>query len=161
VRRHRLEAVGNGKARRFPRATVEFLRERAGRGRSIQTANYYLREIKSFCRWMVKDRRMGDNPLAHVSGGNAKLDRRHHRRPLSLDELRSVIQAAQQSSRVFRKLTGWDRAVLYSVACVSGFRAEELASLHPTDFNLDGEPPTVTLGAGDTKNGRVAVQPLP
>src|SRR5262245_29421184 len=28
-------------------------------------------------------------------------------------------------------------------------------------FNLDGDPPTVTLGAGDTKNGRVAVQPLP
>ena len=161
VRRHGLEAAGKGKARRFPQATVLALQKRLGRGTGIQTMNYYLREIKAFCRWLVKDRRMAENPLTHMKGGNARQDRRHDRRPLSLDELRSVIQAARQSSRDFRGLAGVDRAVLYSVACASGFRASELASLFPEAFSLDGELPTVTLPAEHAKNGRTAVQPLP
>ena len=41
----------------------------------IQTSNYYLRDLKSFCRWLVKDRRTGDNPLAHLSGMNAAVER--------------------------------------------------------------------------------------
>jgi integrase len=161
VRRHGLEATGNGKARKFPRSTAAALQERLGRGAGIQTANYYLREIKSFCRWLVKDWRMGDNPLVHLQGGNVRQDRRHDRRPLPLEELHLVLQAARQSSTTFRGLDGQDRVILYSVACASGFRAEELASLCPTAFDLDGDPPTVSLSAGDAKNGRAAVQPLP
>jgi integrase len=161
VRRHRLEATGNGKARRFPRSTAVALQERLGRGAGVQTANYYLREIKSFCRWLVKDRRMGDNPLAHLQGGNARQDRRHDRRPLTLNELRSILQTARQSAREFRGLAGRDRAVLYSVACGSGFRASELASLCLPAFDLNADPPTVTLSAETAKNGRTAVQPLP
>jgi excisionase family DNA binding protein len=161
IRRHRLQATGNGRARRFPRATVEFLRERASRGRSVQTVNYYLRELKSFCRWLVKDRRMGDNPIAHLAGGNPQVDRRHDRRPLSAEELRTIIQAAQESARSFRGLLGPDRAVLYSVASVTGFRAGELASLTPANFTLDTDQPTVALAAAAAKNGRPAMQPLP
>jgi integrase len=161
VRRHKLEASGNGSARRYPRATVECLRQRGNRGRSIQTANHYLCEMKSFARWMVKDRRMPDNPLEHVSRGNVKLDRRHDRRPLSLDEIRLLIETARQSAWVFRELAGRDRSMLYAVACVSGFRAEELSELSPSSFDLGGNPPTVTLPATCTKNGRTAVQPLP
>jgi integrase len=152
---------GNGKARRFPRSTAVALQERLSRGAGIQTTNYYLREIKSFCGWLVKDRRMGDNPMTHLQGGNAKLDRRHDRRPLPLEDLRRVFQAAHESAHLFRGLTGRDRGMLYAVACVSGFRAEELARLRPSSFDLDGTPPTVTLGAEETKNGRAAVQPLP
>jgi integrase len=123
----------------------------------VQTANYYLREIKSFCRWLMKDRRMGDNPLAHMRGGNARQDRR----PLTLEELRYIIAAARRSDRVYRGLAGLDRAVLYFLACASGFRASELASLRPDAFALDNAPPTVTLAAEHAKNGRVAIQPLP
>ena len=56
---------------------------------------------------------------------------------------------------------GPDRAILYAIACANGYRAGELAELSPSAFDLDGNPSIVTLGAGDTKNGRVAVQPLP
>lgn len=105
VRRHELDAVGNGKSRRYPRSTTLALHERLGRGAGIQTANYYLREVKAFCRWLMKDRRMGDNPLGHLRGGNAKQDRRHDRRPLPLEELRQIIQAAERSNRSFRGLT--------------------------------------------------------
>jgi integrase len=161
VRRHRLEATGKGKARRYPKTTAEALRSLRTRGRSIKTSNLYLDAIKQFTAWLVQDRRLPDNPLAHLSGGNVKLDRRHDRQTLMADQLCRVIQSAGQSARKFRGLTGTDRAMLYSVACASGFRASELASLHPDDFTLDDEPPTVTLAAEYAKNGKTAVQPLP
>src|SRR5206468_274878 len=91
VRFHRLETTDKGSARRFPRSTVLALQERLGRGMGIQTANYYLRDIQSFCRWLVQDRRTGDNPLIHLTGGNVRLDRRHDRRELEADELRLVL----------------------------------------------------------------------
>jgi integrase len=161
VRRHCLEALGSGKARRYPQATALALRSLRVRGRSIKTSNLYLDAIKAFCNWLVRDRRMPDNPLAHLSGGNVKLDRRHDRRMLTATELRSTISSARQRDRSFRGLEGPDRAMLYSVACGSGFRASELASLAPSAFALDDSPPTVTLAAEHAKNGRTAVQPLP
>jgi len=132
----------------------EFLVRLKADGNGVQTVNYYLREIKSFCRWLVADRRTADNPLSHLAGGNAKTDRRHDRMPLTAGELRSVIVSAAASGEVFRGLTGQDRAVLYATAAGTGFRAAELASLAPEAFDLDSNPPTATLAATDAKNGR-------
>jgi site-specific recombinase XerD len=117
--------------------------------------------VKQFAAWLVQDRRVGDNPLAHLAGGNVKVDRRHDRQPLSAAELRLIVQAARGSGKSFGGLTGSDRAMLYSVACASGFRASELASLSPKAFDLDAVPPAVILVAENAKNGRTAVQPLP
>jgi integrase len=123
--------------------------------------NFYLQAIKQFCRWLVKDRRMGDNPLAHLSGGNVRTDRRHDRRELAEEELRALLAATRSSERTFRGLTGWDRFHLYATACATGFRASGLASLTPESFDLDAENPTVTLAARDNKNRRQRVQPVP
>jgi excisionase family DNA binding protein len=161
VRRHRLEATGQGKARRFPRATVEALQDRLCQGASVETANQYLTHLKSFVRWLVKDRRMGENPFAHVEAGNAAVDRRHDRRELTSDELRLLLAATRDSGRTFRGLTGPDRYALYATACGSGFRAGALASLTPDSFHLDGAPPTVTLSARRNKSRVLRVQPLP
>jgi hypothetical protein len=161
ISRHRLAAHGRGKARRYPRATAEALYFLRASGRSIKTSNLYLDSAKQFASWLVQDRRTGVNPLVHLSGGNVKLDRRHDRRALGLHELRAVIGAAKKSTRVFLGMTGADRAMLYSVACASGFRAEELSTLRPTAFALDGDPATITLSAENAKNGKTAVQPLP
>src|SRR5262249_16665883 len=95
VRRHKLEAGGHGKARRHPRATAQALHGLGTRGRSIKTTNLYLDAIKGFVAWMVQDRRLPDNPLAHLSGGNVKLDRRHDRQTLSEAQLVSVLRAAE------------------------------------------------------------------
>jgi hypothetical protein len=43
----------------------KFRRQSAG----IATLNYYLREMKAFTRWLVRDRRTADNVLAHLQGG--------------------------------------------------------------------------------------------
>ncbi|MHB1426585.1 MAG: helix-turn-helix domain-containing protein [Gemmataceae bacterium] len=160
VRRHHLDAEGAGKPRRFPRATVEALQERFAKGASIQTTNDYLSALKSFGRWLVKDRRMGENPFEHLSGGNARVDRRHDRRELIADELRQLLAATRASTRTFRGLSGEDRFHLYAVACGSGYRASGLASLTPESFDLDGETPTVTLSARRNKSRVQKVQPF-
>lgn len=161
VRRHKLPATGQGRARRFPRATVKALRERLGRGRSVQTSNFYLQALKQFCRWLVKDRRIAENPLAHLEGGNTRIDRRHDRRELEAEELRRLLAVARASEWTFRGLAGPDRFVLYATACGTGFRASALASLTPESFDLDAYSPTVTLTARHSKNKKTKVQPLP
>jgi integrase/recombinase XerC len=161
VRRHGLSATGKGKGRRFPRETAEALREHLARGASVQTVNGYLQAIKQFCRWMVKDRRMGESPLAHLQGGNVKTDRRHDRRELEADELRCLLAAARDSERSFCGLSGRDRYHLYATACGTGFRASALASLTPESFDLSATFPTVTLAARQNKSRKLKVQPLP
>jgi len=161
VRRHGLEAVGKGRARRFPQATVLALHTRLSRGSGTQTSAYYLREAKSFCRWLVRDRRTPENPLAHLQGGNVKLDRRHDRRELAHAEVGRLIAAALASQQPYRGLTGVDRAILYAAALGTGFRSSELASLHPEAFELESDLPTVKLEAAHAKNRQEVIQPLP
>jgi len=144
VRRHRLEATGKGKKRRFPKATAEALYALRTRGRSIKTSNLYLDALKAFVAWMVRGKRAADNPLAHLSGGNVKLDRRHDRQTLSEDQLSAILRAALASEKTFRGLDGPDRHFLYLAAMTTGFRAEEVASLTPESFALDETPPSLS-----------------
>jgi hypothetical protein len=76
VRRHGLEATGNGQAHRFPRSTAVALQERLGRGAGIQTANYYLREIKSR-RAVIVDSANYDLDSAEYDSSVPSLFRRH------------------------------------------------------------------------------------
>jgi len=104
---------------------------------------------------------MAENPLAYLSGGNIKLDRRHDRQALAPADLGCVLQEALQSNRVFRGLHGRDRYFLYLTGMTTGYRAGELASLQPAAFALDDDPPEVRLAAAFTKNKQPAFQPIP
>jgi hypothetical protein len=161
VRRYRLQAVGQSRKRRFPRATVEALQARLCQGVSVETSNQYLGHAKAFCRWLVKNHRMADNPLAHLGEGNVQTDRRHDRRELTAEELRRLLAVTRSSERAFRGLDGRDRFHLYASACGTGFRASALASLIPESFDLDGDTPTVTLAARENKSRKTKVQPIP
>jgi len=57
-------------------------------------------------------------------------------------------------------MLGPDRAMAYRVALGTGFRAKELRSLTPASFDLDADPPTVTVTAGYSKRRRQDVQPI-
>jgi hypothetical protein len=105
VRRHRLPAEGKGKARRFPRATVAALLGKKGRGASVETSNQYLAHLKSFFNWLVKDRRIGESPVAHLAPGNIDVDRRHDRRELGAGELRRLLLATPDSERTLPRAT--------------------------------------------------------
>src|SRR5262249_10348324 len=128
-------------------------------GMSIASCNHILTAVKMFTRWLVKDRRTGDNPIAHLSAANAKLDRRVVPRDLSGEEL-AVLLGASRTGKTRWALTGSDREMLYRVAVMTGLRASELASLTPESFALTVETPTVTVQAGYSKHRREDVLPL-
>ena len=129
------------------------------RGISAQTFNFYLGAIKQFCRWMVKDRRALESPVAHLDGLNVKTDRRHDRRAFTVDELSLLLAAARGGPERFG-MTGEERALLYWLAVETGLRAGELRSLTRTSFGLDGDTFTVTVGAAYSKRRREDTLPL-
>lgn len=126
---------------------------------SAQTRAFYLTAFKAFCRWMVLDRRMPDNPVAHLQPRSTAADRRHDRAVLSSEDLAKLIAAAKKGQPV-HNLTGTDRAMLYLVAAYTGLRAHELASLTPASFKLDCARPTLTVQAGYSKHGETDVLPV-
>jgi integrase len=159
TRRGMLRGEGKGKKQRYRREDVAELLGHRGRGIGIETSNHYLVAVKSFTKWMVRDRRAAFDPLTHLSGLNADLDKRHQRRPLSAAEFGRFLEATA-AGKPFRGLTGPDRIVLYCVAARTGLRASELGSLSPASFGLDSDPPTVTVQAGYSKHRRKDILPL-
>jgi len=130
-------------------------------GISSASANYYLRDVKGFFRWMVRDGRASENPLEHLLGVKAsavKADKRE-RRALSADELRRLLDATATAQERYG-MTGATRATLYRLAVETGLRAGELRSLTRASFALDGDGPSVTIDAAYSKNRRADTLPL-
>ena len=142
-----------------PSGVEAFLRDLRDRGRSIETSNHYLRAVKQFCRWMVLDRRTGDNPLAHLKKLNVDMDRRHDRRPLSPEEFAALIESAAAGPMV-QNVPGAERAMLYILAAWTGFRRKELSSLTLRSFDLESEFPTLQVKAGFSKRRKADTIPL-
>ena len=137
-----------------------YLAQRRRSGLSIQTSNFYLQAAKQFFGWLVADRRTDDNPLAHLKGQNVKLDRRHDRRALELEELQRLIEATVAGPQHHR-MTGPDRAMLYKMAVSTGLRANELATLTWASLDFEGPEPSVTVLAGYSKHRREDLVYLP
>jgi integrase len=140
-------------------AVVNCLSALRQEGTSVQTSNHYLRTIKQFARWLVLDRRMAENPLAHLATLNVEVDRRRRRRALSLAEFDRLIAAAENGP-VVMGLAGQDRANLYIIATYTGYRRGEIGSITPGSFDFSADPPTLTVKAGHSKRRRTDVIPL-
>jgi integrase len=107
----------------------------------------------------VKSRRLTENPFRFLEKLNTELDIRHQRRPLDSEEFARLL-AAPKIGSPYAGVSGPDRAMLYFTAAATGLRASELASLKPASFNLDANPPTVTLEAAYSKHRREDTLPL-
>src|SRR3990172_9754573 len=124
----------------------EFLALLRADGKSIASSNNYLRAIKMFARWLVRDRRTNDDRLAHLSKMNPDLDRRRIRRPLSMEEFGRLLEAAESGPSI-QRVAGADRAVLYIVGAYTGYRRNEIGSGAPQAFDFVSEPPPPTRPA--------------
>src|SRR5262245_49356660 len=93
-------------------AALATLREE---GRSLATCNHHATAICGFAKWCHKTHRLREHPLRGVERFNAKEDRRHDRRTISLEELQQLIKAAEQGPRYVR-MTGPMRALCYRLA---------------------------------------------
>ena len=138
---------------------VECLAQLRENGLSIQTTNHHIRAIKQFSRWLVRDRRTGDDRLAHLAMQNPKVDRRHDRRPLTPDEFRRLVHAAKSGPPV-ESIDGPDRAMMYVLAAWTGFRKGEIGSLTRESFRLEAHPSTATVAAAYSKRRREDTQIL-
>ncbi len=90
-------------------------------GRSLATCNHHRAAIKAFSKWCDETSRTREDVLRGVKGFNAKEDRRHDRRTVSLDELHRLVETA----------TTWDRIHGYDWPCgrmLSSRRGNRLAS---------------------------------
>ena len=144
-----------------PDRVLRFLGERRGNkvGGSARSFNAYLQSVKGFARWMVDTGRASDSPLKTLKGLNAKVDRRHQRRPLTVEEMRWLLDTTASGSDN-EGMTGTDRSMLYRLAVETALRSSELRSLTRASFNLDVQPPTVTVLAAYAKNRKEARQEL-
>jgi len=127
---------------------------RTNQNMSLETCNHYMRSMKSFARWMLRNDRLYRNPLDNLELVNTSTDRRHDRRPLSMDEFIRMYEAAKTGPPV-EGIIGHDRAMLYLLAAWTGFRKGELGSLTLRNFvGLDTETPMVMVRAGYSKRRR-------
>lgn len=139
--------------------TLEFLGELRRSGKSVQTYNHYLKSIKQFTRWLVRDRRSPVDALAHLSKLNVSTDRRHDRRVLTIEEFGWLIQTAHHGPPI-ESISGPDREMTYLLAGWTGFRKGEIGSLTPRSLRLDDDPPTATVAACYSKRRRQDTQIL-
>ena len=141
-------------------AVLRKIAELRGDGSSLRTCNAYLCAIKTFTRWLWREKRTPDDALAGLSLFNEATDRRHVRRELTPEELTYLLWFVETRTMAAHNMSGPDRAMLYRTALGTGFRAKELRSLMPASFNLDADPPTVTVEAAYSKHRRPDVQPI-
>ncbi len=129
-------------------------------GKSLRTCNAHLRSIKSFTRWLWREKRTPDDALAGLSAFNETTDRRHIRRELTPDEIQWLLTTVEKQDLPNFKLDGMTRAMAYRVALGTGFRVKELRTMTPTSFDPTTDPPTATVEAGYSKRGRRDEQPI-
>lgn len=141
-----------------PLAVKSYLAQLRKDGLSEQTAMHYIRAIKQLTLFLVKHKRLHENPFTELKV-KKDVEKKHPRRALSAVELNKLLETTRRLGS-FRGLSGPDRAMLYLTAVQTGFRASELASLVVLDLNLDQEPAVVVLDGSRTKNGKEAKIPL-
>ena len=109
---------------------------------------------------MIRNGRLSKNPLAHLE----KIivtdkDRRRVRMASEDGELERLL-AATMAGEEHHGLSGPERALLYRLAIETGFRWSECRSLVKASFNLDGNPPAVTVASGRAKNRKERTNPI-
>ena len=143
-----------------PSMVLQAIQTKLANGTSLRTCNAYLRSLKSFARWLYRERRASEDTLMSLQGFNEQTDKRHTRREVSTEELTYLLAFVEQDTRPGFNLRGVDRAMLYRVALGTGFRANELRSLTVGSFSLSGDSPPITVKASYSKRRRDDVQPI-
>ncbi len=124
-----------------------------------RTYNHYLQAIDQFCNWLVP-KRLSVNPLAGLERLNTEVDVRHPRRALTVEEFGQLLQSARTSGVTIQCYDGEQRARIYLLSFLTGLRRKELGTLTPRNFDLDANPPILTVNAACSKHRRQDVLPL-
>ena len=132
--------------------------ERRDANDASRTINGYLQALGQMVKWAIADGRLASSPLAGV-GLVRVIGQTFQRRPLDPVEIGTLLHTTEVGP-VRRGVGGPDRAMLYRLALGTGFRVSELASLTPACFDLNADPPAVTVRAAYSKRRRDDRQPV-
>jgi hypothetical protein len=107
--------------------------------------------------WCSETHRFRQNPLRGVEKFDAKEDRRHDRRTISVAELRRLIEVAQGRGHG-GLMTGPMRTLCSGLASAIGLQFSEIKSITPGSFDWDAL--SVIVAAAFTKSGEPVTLPL-
>lgn len=127
------------------------------KGSSINVANKYLKNFKSFISWMIKNQRLQQNPVQHLSPLK-KVERDYVRRALKPNEINELITATIQADK-YHALAGHERSLVYRLAIYTGFRYKEIQTLERLDITF-GIEPNITVQSINAKNNKTVTMPL-
>ena len=129
-------------------------------GRSAQTANHFRAAIRAFLKWCHRRGRVRSVSSDGVESFNVDEDLRHVRRSLTDAELALLIHFAESGpDRLWHVRPPSVDRVPYRR--LSGVSVDELRSLTPESFHLEGPRPSIALAASSSKNRKPADQPVP
>ena len=156
-----IEGCGFEKLADFKPEPIEtYLRARRQAGLGPRTSNHYLQTVQTFLNWCVATGRSLSNPLLAIERVNEQVDVRHQRRALSSEEFAKLVNSARSSETKTQCFDGETRARIYILAYMTGLRRKELGSLTKDSFDLDGNPPTLTVAAASSKHRKKDTLPL-
>jgi integrase len=139
-------------------ADLRLLPGRRGRARmSDSSVAHHARALKSFVKWLWRDKRVRDDLLAHME--LPEVHDKMTRRALEVEEIAALL-ATTPTLRRRARLTGPDRMIVYSVALGTGYRLNEVMSLTPESFDLDADPPVILCAGKNCKNRKDTRQPI-
>jgi integrase len=130
-------------------------------GKALRTCNAHLTTLKGFLKWCRMDGRLVDDILLAVEPYDHETDPRHARRAPLLEEIHRLLAAARARTADHCQFFGEDRAKAYEIAIMTGYRANEIRSLTPECFSLDGDHPCITVRPTISKRRRLDIQPIP
>lgn len=116
-----------------PTAVQGYLAGRRRQGMSATTSNHYLKQLKAFANWLVREKRAKSNPLVSATKVTEVKDTQ---RAFSQAELERLLEVTCCGPVRFG-MTGLERYWLYRFAAETGLRAGEIRRLRPSDFDWD------------------------
>ena len=125
-----------------------------------RTYNHYIEAIEQFCLWCIRTKRLAANPMAGARKLNNELDVRKKRRALTGDEFAMLLKSARESPKSIQCYDGETRARIYTISVLTGLRRKEVAALSLSSFDLESEPPILTVEATTSKHRKKDVLPV-
>jgi len=125
---------------------------------SPRSVNQNIQAIREFVAWLVPHR-LAANPIPGLELRNTEVDVRKKRRALTQDEMSRLVDAACSSTKSYQCDSGEQPARIDLLSYLTGLRKGEIASLTPESFQMESEPPTLTLEAKSSKHRKKDVLP--
>jgi len=123
-----------------------FIAWRSKQALAAKTLNDYLDVANGLLKWMQRAARSEENPLQTVRKVKTAGQETFHRRALTDDQMRRLLEVAGP------------RMAVYLTAVNTGLRRSELAALQKGDCFLYGDNPYLKARASTTKNNKEATK---